>query len=141
MAILTKLKGLFGGKKKSQDQEYWEAWDGRIANIEGKVNVSQNVRQITGGFPEFESQCRELIDSLSNMLEGERKARAEAMIRRIEVALSAARIIREGDDEQERTKLWAEFIEILRGNRNAIHYKTRVKYDRLRLDYESGKLK
>ena len=142
MAFMDKLKGMFGGgKKKSQDQEYWEAWDQRVTAMENKVTVSQNVRLITGGLPEFETHCSELTDTLGGMLEGERKAKAEAMLKRIEIALAAAHLIREEGDDDARKKQWAEFLQTLKDCRNVVHYKTRVKYDRLRLDHESGKLK
>ena len=139
MALLTKLRSMLGGRGKGTEKEYWQAWDAKVGELERRIRINQEVRLVDGGLPAFEADCASLLESLSGHQEGEdRPTHVDAMGRRLELARRAARVIR--SNQADRDQLWSDFLEALKQHRNVLHYKTRVRYDRLRLDHESGRV-
>jgi len=138
MPVLEGLKRWFAGGKKSPQAEYWEGLDKRISELEHRLRISHEDKILVGDLAMLEETCDEILHTLGE--EGEQissEPRAELARRRVELFRTVARMLT--SDVKGRSALWSDFAQRLAAVRDGLHYKTRVKYDRLRLDYESNR--
>lgn len=136
MALIEKLKRFLARSGKRSQAQFWEECDKQISALEDRIQVHRDHRRLEGGLASFEAACGDLLAAVSKVPGVEpRDTDASPMRQRVELARQAARII--SAEQGNRARLWDDFIKSLAACRDRLHYKTRAKYDRLRLHYES----
>jgi hypothetical protein len=140
MSFIDKLKALLGGKKKPEAGPY-AGLETQVDALENRLIITEHAKRIEGGVEGFDLALDETLAMVRQR--GGRGPAGDALdvfVRRIELARSVAHLLRESD-AQKRAQLAAKFLADFRDVRDRLHNRTRIKYERVRIDVESGRLR
>jgi len=138
MSFLDKLKGLFGGKK--EEPSLYAALEKQVDALENKLLISEQQKRIEGGIDGFDmayEETRQMLQGYSG--EGAGQEALQMLRTRMTLAHKVAHLLREEDPAKKR-RLCQEFVAEFRPLRDTLHYRTKTKYERIRIDFESGRL-
>jgi phage shock protein A len=140
MGFLDRLLGLFGPRKKAEPGLYG-ALEKQIDALENRLTITEHRKLIEGGIEGFDLAFEEARQMLANY-GGERgdKPALDLLRRRMDLASAAAHLLRE-EDPQKRQQLRLKFLADFRAVRDQLTYRIKTKYERLRIDFESGRMK
>ena len=140
MGLLERLKALFGGgKKKDREENLYAALERQVDALESRLVITDRVKRIEGGVEAFDmafDEVRQLLAGYGG--EGGGEEALEVLRRRLELARQAAHLLRETDPEARR-EMCRRFIADFRQMRQHLHFRTKSKYERIRIDFESGR--
>jgi len=140
MGFIDRLKGLFGGKKEA-DTSLYEGLERQVEALENRLVITEHVKRVDGGIDQFEVAADEARRMLAHYgSEGAQQEQMEMLRHRIDLAILVAHLLRETDPEAKK-KLCERFLKAFRDVRDRLHFGTKSKYERIRIDYESGRLR
>lgn len=136
MAVLDKLKRMLGLRSKGSREDYLDAWEVVVSELEGRIEIHHGERRLKGDPGAFEVDCGQVLATLGrDAWRVSAEQDVELLRHRVELARCAARIVHGQADTQ--LAVWTEFLNLLSTHRDGLHYRVRVNYDRLRLDHDS----
>jgi len=139
MGFLDRIKALFGVKKKEEPSLH-TALQTQVDALERRLIVTDRVKRIEGGIEGFEMAFEEIQQVLAGYGgEGPGQDDLEQLRRRMELARQAAHLLREPDLEK-RKQMCQAFLADFLPMRPFLHFSTKSKYERIRIDFESGRM-
>jgi len=138
MGFLDRLKALFGGRDKGEPTLY-QALGNQVDALEARLIVTDQVKRIEGGIEGFDMAFDEVQQILAGHIgEGAVPDDLEQLRKRMDLARQAAHLLRESDLEK-RKQMCEAFLADFRQARALLHFRTKSKYERIRIDHESGR--
>jgi len=140
MGFLDRLKALFGGKKGGAEQGLYEALERQVDAIEGRLIISDRAKRVEGGLGGFDLALDEARQVLAGYTgEGAAPEALEVLSKRLDLAAQAAHLLRETDPGRKK-QMCERFVADFHEMRDDLHFRTKSKYERLRIDFQSGRL-
>ncbi len=139
MSFMDKLKAMFGGKKA--DVTPLGAIERQVDALEAKLYITEHAKRIEGGVEGFDLAADEVAAMLPAP-SGDKPGfePLDVLRRRVDLARQAAHFLRELD-LQKKAQLGKKFLADFREVRERIPFRTRTKYERIRIDVESGRMR
>lgn len=140
MSLLDKLKALFGGKK-TEDTSLYDALEKQISALENRLSITEHMQRVDGGVEAFDlalDETRRMLDGFS--AEGAGQDELDLLRQRMDLARQVAHLLHETDPEKKKQMCQA-FVDQFRPVRDQLHYRTKTKYERIRIDFQSGRIR
>ena len=139
MGFLDKLKAMFGGKKPQVTA--LGAVERQVEALEAKFFITEHAKRIEGGVEGFDMAADEVAAMLPER-SGDKPGfeAVDLLHRRVDLARQVAHFLREVD-LQKKIQLGKKFLADFREVRERIPFRTRTKYERIRIDVESGRMR
>ena len=139
MGFLDRLKALFGGKKEAEGTLY-AALGRQVDAIEERLIISDRVKRVEGGVSALDLALEEARQVLAGYAgEGAVPEALEVLSKRLDLAAQAAHLLHEADLGRKK-QMCERFVADFHEMRDHLHFRTKSKYERLRIDFQSGRL-
>ena len=140
MGFLDRLKGVFGGRKKEQPS-LEVALENQVLALENRLMIHEHAKRVEGGMVQFEmayDETRQMLDTHAG--EGTASPAVEMLRKRADLCALVARLLHEENPDKKK-QMCERFVQDFGELRPDLHFRTRTKYERVRIDYESGRMR
>ena len=141
MSFVDRLKAILSGKKSRPQPGLYAALEKQLDGLEAKLQITDQVKRIEGGLEGFDLAYEEARQTLASYTgEGRRQDVLDLLLKRMELSRAAAHLLREEEPDRKRQsclKFLADFKEL----KGQLPQRTKTKYERIRIDFQSGRLR